>query len=120
MCVDYQALYSVTIKNLYPLPHISAILDRIKSTTILTRLNLCSAYNLIRIKEGDEYKTAFRMYYGRFEYRVMPFGLTNAPATFQAYIDECLRSYRNDFVVCYLDDILIYSRTPKEHKEHVK
>ena len=116
LCVDYRALNSITFKNRYPLPLISEILDRVRGTTIFTRLDLRGAYNLIRIKEGDEYKTAFRTRYGQFEYRVMPFGLTNAPATFQAYIDECLRSYLDDFVVCYIDDILIYSRTPEEHE----
>ena len=120
LCVDYRVLNSITVKNRYPLLLISEILDRVRGATIFTCLDLRGAYNLIRIKEGDEYKTAFRTCYGQFEYRVMPFGLTNAPATFQAYIDECLRSYLDDFVVCYLDDILIYSRTVEEHEEHVK
>jgi len=74
----------------------------------------------MRIKEGDEYKTAFRTRYGQFESKVMPFGLTNAPATFQAYIDDCLRPFIDDFAVCYLEDILIYSTDEEEHEEQVR
>jgi len=96
------------VKNRYPLPLISEMLDRVWEARIFTKLDLRGAYNLIRIKEGDENKTACRTRYGKFEYRVMPFGLTNAPATFQSYIDDCLRPYIHDFTVCYLDDILIY------------
>jgi len=120
LCVDYQALNSVTVKNRYPLPHISEMLDRMRGARIFTKLDLRNAYHLIRIKEGDKYKTAFQARYGQFKYRVMPFGLTNVPATFQAYIDNCLRPYIDDFAVCYLDDILIYSTNEKEHEDHVK
>ena len=119
LCVDYRALNAVTIKNRYPLPLISEILDRVRHAKIYTKLDLRDAYHLIRIREGDEYKTAFRTRYGQFEYRVMPFGLTNAPSTFQSYIDECLRPYLDDFTVFYLDDILIYAKTPQEHEQHV-
>jgi len=120
LCVDYRALNSGTIKNRYPLPLISEMLDRLRGARIFTKLDLRNGYHLIRIKEGDEYKTAFRTRYGQFEYRVMPFGLTNAPATFQSYIDDCLRPYIDDFAVCYLDDILIYSTNEKEHEDHVR
>jgi len=120
LCVDYRALNKATVKNRYPLPLISEMLDRVREARIFTKLDLRGAYNLIRIKEGDEYKTAFRTRYGQFEYRVMPFGLTNAPATFQSYIDDCLRPYIDDFAVCYLDDILIYSTNEKDHEEHVR
>jgi hypothetical protein len=118
--VDYRALNLATVKNRYPLPLISEMLDRVREARIFTKLDLRGAYNLIRIKEGDEYKTAFRTRYGQFEYRVMPFGLTNSPATFQSDIDDCLRPYIDDFAVCYLDDILIYSTNEKEHEEHVR
>jgi hypothetical protein len=119
LCVDYRALNHASVKNRYPLPLISEILERVGKAKIFTKLDLRGAYNLIRIKEGDEFKTAFRTRYGQFEYRVMPFGLTNAPATFQAYMDDCLRPYMDDFVVCYLDDILIYSEDPAQHEGHV-
>jgi hypothetical protein len=108
LCVDYRALNYASVNNRYPLPLICVILERVGKAKIFTKLDLRGAYNLIRIKEGDEFKTAFRTRYGQFEYRVMPFGLTNAPATFQAYMDDCLRPYMHDFVVCSLDDILIY------------
>jgi len=120
LCVDYRALDLVTDKNRYPLPHILEILDRMCGAQIFTKLDLRNAYHLIRTKEGVEYKTAFRTRYGQFEYRVMPFGLTNAPATFQAYIDDCLRPYVDDFAVRYLDDILFYSTNEMEHEDHVK
>ena len=90
LCVDYRALNKVTIKNRYPMPLISGILDRMRGARLFTKLDLRGAYNLIRIKEGDEYNTAFRTRYGQYEYRVMPFGLTNAPATFQSYMDDFL------------------------------
>jgi hypothetical protein len=120
LCVDYRALNLGTVKNRYPLPLISELLDRVREVRIFTKLDLRNAYHLIRIKEEDEFKTAFRTRYGQFEYQVMPFGLTNAPATFQAYIDDCLRPYIDDFTVCYLDDILIYSTNEKEHEDHVR
>jgi hypothetical protein len=82
LCVDYRALNKITVKNRYPLPLISEMLDRMRSARIFTKLDLRGAYNLIRIKEGDEWKTAFRTRYGQYEYRVMPFGLINAPVTF--------------------------------------
>jgi hypothetical protein len=119
LCVDYHALNLATVKNRYPLPSMSEMLERVREARIFTKLDLCGAYNLFRIKEGDEYKTACPTRYGQFEYQVMPFGLTNSPATFQSYIDDCLRPYITNFAVCYLDDILIYSTNEKEHVEHV-
>jgi hypothetical protein len=120
LCVDYRAHNLGTVKNRYPLPLISVMLDQMRRARIFTKLDLQNAYHLIRIKEGDEYKTAFRTCYGQFEYRVMPFGLTNVPATFQAYIDDCLWPYIDDFAVCYPDDILIYSTNEKEHEDQVQ
>jgi len=116
--VDYRALNLATVKNRYPLPLISEMLDRVREARIFTKLDFRGAYNLIRIREGDEYKMAFRTHFGQFEYRVMAFGLTNARATFQSYIDDCLRPYIDDFAVCYLDDILIYSTNEKEHEKN--
>jgi len=119
-CVDYRALNLGTVKNRYPLPLISELLDRVRDARIFAKLDLRNAYHLIRIKEGDQFKTAFRTHYDQFGYQVMPFGLTNTPATFQAYIDDCLRPYIDDFTICYLDDILIYSTNEKEHEDHVR
>jgi hypothetical protein len=119
-CVDYRQLNSITIKNRYPLPLISELKDRLHKAKYFTKLDLRDGYHLVRIKEGEEWKTAFRTRYGHYEYTVMPFGLTNAPATFQALVNSVLREYLDHFVVAYLDDILIYSETLEEHEEHVK
>jgi len=96
------------------------MLDGLRLARIITKLNLRNACHLIRIKEGDEYKTVFCTRYGQFEYQVMPFGMTNAPATFQAYIDDSLRALIDDVAVCYLDDILIQSTNEEEHEEQVR
>ncbi|KAL2019738.1 hypothetical protein VTK56DRAFT_9182 [Thermocarpiscus australiensis] len=120
MCVDYRQLNDQTVKNRYPLPLISRLQDQLAGARYFTRLDLPTAYAHIRIKEGDEWKTAFRTPYGHYEYLVMPFGLTNAPATFQAVVDHAIRPFLDKFAVCYLDDILIFSRTLEEHKQHVK
>jgi len=120
LCVDYRALNKITVKNRCPLPLINETMDQLKDATIFSKIDLKGAYNLIRIAEGDEWKTAFRTRYGHFEYLVMPFGLTNAPATFQAFINDVLREYLDHFVVVYLDDILIYSKSKEEHIEHVR
>ena len=120
LCVDYRGLNKVTTKNRHPLPLITETLDRLCGAKKFTKLDLKDAYHRIRIKEGDEWKTAFRTRYGHFEYLVMPFGLANAPATFQAYINRALAGLVDVFCVVYLDDILIYSNSEEEHWEHVK
>jgi len=120
LCVNYRTLTLATVKNRSPLPLISEMLDRVRDARIFTKLDLRGSYNLIRVEEVDEYRMAFRTHYGQLEYRVIAFGLTNAPATFQSYIDDCLRPYIDDFALCYLDDILIYSTNEKDHKEHVR
>src|SRR5436190_438213 len=120
LVVNYRALNHVTIKNRYPLPLISEILDRLKRAMRFTKIDLRAAYNLLRVALGEEWKTAFRTRYGHFEYLVMPFGLTNAPATFQSYINSALQEYLDDFCIAYLDDILIYSNSHEEHTKHVR
>jgi transposase InsO family protein len=120
LCVDYRKLNDMTIKNRYPLPNIAELRDRLAHAKIFTALDLRGAYNLIRMKKGEEWKTAFRTRYGHYEYTVMPFGLTNAPATCQALINNVLREHLDLFVIAYLDDILIYSKGEEEHTEHVR
>ena len=120
LCVDYRGLNEITIKNRHPLPLVQESLDRLAGAKIYTKLDLKDAYHRIRIKSGDEWKTAFRTRYGHYEYCVMPFGLANAPATFQAYINRALSDVLDVFVVVYLDDILIYSNDEKQHRRHVK
>lgn len=120
LCVDYRSLNRFTIKNRTALPLITESLDRLVGAQIFSKLDIRSAYNLIRIKEGHEWMTAFRTRYGHFEYRVMPFGLVNAPATFQGYINQVLREFLDIFVIVYLDDILIYSEAKEDHPSHVR
>lgn len=120
LCVDYRRLNNITIKNRYPLPLISDLLDRLRHARYFTKIDLRGAYNLLRIAEGDEWKTAFRTRYGLFEYKVMPFGLTNAPASFQHLMNHNFRDMLDVFAIIYLDDILIYSKTLEEHEEQVK
>ena len=119
LCVDYRALNRMTIKNRYPLPLIQELMDRVNGARRFTKIDLLTAYHLLRIALGDEWKTAFRTRYDHFEYLVMPLGLTNAPAMFQAYINEVLYTYFDEFCVTYLDDILIYFKTQEEYVQYV-
>ena len=118
--MDYRALNEGTIKNRYPLPLVKETLMRLAQARIFTKLDVRGAYNLIRMKEGDEWKTAFRTRYGLFKSLVMPFGLTNAPATFQNFINDALSPYLDNFATAYLDNILIYSNILQEHQDHLK
>ncbi len=118
LCMDYRDLNNLTIKNRYPLPLVGESLDRLGRAQRFTQLNLTNAYHRMRIREGDEWKTAFRTRYGHFKYQVMPFGLTNAPATFQGYINKILAEKLDVFVIVYLDYILIYTKS--EGEEHVQ
>ena len=119
-CIDYRGLNTITVKNRYPLPLISSAFELLQGAKIFTKLDLRNAYHLVRIKEGDEWKTAFNTPNGHYEYLVMPFGLTNAPAVFQALVNDVLRDMINQFVFVYLDDILIFSRDLQEHVGHVR
>ena len=119
-CVDYRELNKVTIKNRYPLPLVPELFQRLGAAVIFTKLDLRGAYNLVRIRDGDEWKTAFRTRFGHFEYLVMPFGLCNAPATFQHFVNDIFRDYLDLFVIVYLDDILIFSPSLSKHREHVR
>ena len=119
-CVDYRALNAITIKNRYPLPLIRETLAQLSSAKYFTKLDVTSAFNNIRIADGHEWMTAFMTRYGLYETLVMPFGLTNAPATFQTYINKALHPWLDVFCTAYIDDVLIYSDTLEEHREHVR
>uniref|UniRef100_A0A8C5QWU9 ribonuclease H n=1 Tax=Leptobrachium leishanense TaxID=445787 RepID=A0A8C5QWU9_9ANUR len=119
-CVDYRALNNIMIKNKYHLPLISELMDRLRTSSVFTKLDLRGAYNLVRIRDGDEWKTAFRSRYGHFEYLVMPYGLCNAPATFQRFPNDIFQDILDCYVIVYLDDILIYSDTAEMHRKHVR
>ncbi|KAK3563038.1 hypothetical protein QTP86_014292 [Hemibagrus guttatus] len=118
-CIDYRALNQITVKFRYPLRLVPAALEHLRGATIFMKLDLRSAYNLIRICEGDEWKTAFIIPTGHYEYLVMPYGLANAPSVFQDFIHEVLREFLHRCVLVYIDNILIYSRSLAEHRQHV-
>ena len=120
LCVDYQRLNQMTIKNRHSLPLISETLNRLSEAKYFTKLNLKNAYHWIYIKKGNEWKTVFCTYYSHFEYMIMSFELVNAPAMFQAYINWALAGLVDIFCVIYLDNILIYSETLEQHHKHVK
>jgi hypothetical protein len=120
LVTDYRGLNEGTIKNIYPLPLVRETLMRLSKATYSTKLDVRGAYNLIRMADGEEWKTAFRMRYGLFESLVMPFGLTNAPADFQRFINDVLSPFLDIFATAYLDNILIYSDNLEEHREHVR
>ena len=120
LCVDYRGLNAITHKNRAPIPLITEMLDRLGGARWFTKLDLKDAYHRIRIRPGDEWKTAFRTRYGHFEYVVMPFGLANAPATFQTYMERAMNGLIDGFALVYLDDILIYSKSKELHRVHVK
>jgi len=115
LCVDYRGLNKITIKNKYPLPFISELRSRLGKATIFTKLDLKNGYYLIRMAEGEEWKTAFKSRYGLYEYTVMPFGLCNAPSTFQSMINDVFRDMLDVGVIAYMDDILIYTETVEEY-----
>ncbi len=119
-CIDYRGLNGITVKNRYPLPLMSSAFEILQGAKVFTKLDLRNAYHLVRIKEGDEWKTAFNTPIGHFEYRVLPFGLVNAPAVFQALVNDVLRDMLNVFVFVYLDDILIFSPSLQVHVQHVR
>ena len=120
LCVDYRCLNEVTILNRYSLPLMNKLRDRVLGSTILTKLDLNSGNNLIRIKEGEERKIAFRTCYGHFEYLFMPFGLANALATFQNMMNDIFKDMIDIGIVIYLYDILIYSKKEADHIALVK
>ncbi|KAI2664083.1 Transposon Tf2-6 polyprotein [Labeo rohita] len=119
-CIDYRGLNNVTVKFHYPLPLVPPALEQLREATIYTKLDLRSAYNLIRIREGDEWKTAFLTTRGHYEYQVMPYGLANSPAVFQCFINEIFKDLLNKYVIAYIDDILVYSKSAEEHVHHVR
>jgi hypothetical protein len=119
-CIDYQDINSKTITNWYPLPLIKETLNLIGKAWIFTKLDVRGAHNLLRVKEGDEHKLAFRTRYGLYEPTVMQFGTTNAPADFQGYIDNAIREALDDFASAYLDDVVIYSDSEEEPVGHAK
>ncbi|KAK3572273.1 hypothetical protein QTP86_030271 [Hemibagrus guttatus] len=119
-CIDYRGLNTITICYTYPLPLVPAALEQLRGAKFFTKLDLRSAYNLVCIREGDEWKTAFHTTHGHYENLVMPFGLTNTPAVFQSLINGVFQDILGKWVIAYIDDILVYSTSIEEHVRHVQ
>ncbi|TYK20945.1 ty3-gypsy retrotransposon protein [Cucumis melo var. makuwa] len=120
LCIDYRELNKVTVKNRYPLPRIDDLFDQLQGATVFSKIDLRSGYHQLRIKDGDVPKTPFRSRYGHYEFIMMSFGLTNAPTVFMDLMNRVFRDFLDTFVIVFIDDILIYSKTEVEHEEHLR
>ena len=120
MCIDYRALNKVTVRDRYPLPRIDDLLDKLHGCSVFSSLDLQSGYHQIRITDEDKPKTAMITPLGQFQFKVLCFGLTNAPATFQRVMNRVFQEHIGKFVLVYLDDILVMSRSPQEHAKHLR
>ncbi|GJT13151.1 putative reverse transcriptase domain-containing protein [Tanacetum coccineum] len=120
MCIDYRELNKLTVKTRYPLPRIDDLFDQLQRSQFFSKIDLRSVYHQLRVHEDDIPKTAFRTRYGHFEFTVMPFGLTKAPTIFMDLMNRICRPYLDKFVIVFIDDILIYSKTQEEHVEHLR
>jgi hypothetical protein len=120
LCVDYRPLNAVTIKNKYPLPHFDILFDQLVGAKVFSKIDLCSSYHRIKSRAKDIPKTTFSMRYGLYEYLVMSFGLTNATTHFMYLMNSVFMEELDEFIVVFIDDILVYSKSMEEHEEHLR
>ena len=120
MCIYYRQLNRVKIKNRYPLLRIDDLFDQLRGAQVYSKIDLCTCYHQLRVREADIPKIAFRTRYGHFEFTMMTFGLTNAPAAFMDFMNRVFQPYLDQFVVVFVDDILIYSQSVEEHEDHLR
>ena len=120
LCINYRQLNKLAVKNKYLLPRIDDLFNQLKGASVFSKINLRSGYHQLRIKDTDVHKTAFRTRYGHYEFLVMSFGLTNAPAAFMDLMNHVFRSYVDQFVVVFIDDILVYSKDQENHDTHLR
>ncbi|GJT73752.1 putative reverse transcriptase domain-containing protein [Tanacetum coccineum] len=120
MCINYRELNKLIVKNRYPLPRIDDLFDQLQRSSVYSRIDLRSGYHQLRVREEDVSTIDFRTRYGHYEFQVMPFGLTNAPAVFMDLMNRMCKAYLDQFVIVFVDDILIYSRNVEEHERHLK
>jgi hypothetical protein len=120
LCVDYHAQNEVTVKNKYLLPRIDDMFNQLYGACVFSKIDIRSGYHQLKIRECDILKTAFILRYGLYDYTVMSFRLTNAPAYFMYLMNKVFMEYLDKFVVVFIDDILVYSRSEEEHEEHLR
>ena len=120
MCIFYRQLNKVTIKNKYPIPRIDDIFDQLQGSSFFSKIDLRSGYHQLRVRQEDVRKTSFRTRFGHYKFLVMSFGLTNAPTSFMDLMNKVFREYLDSFVIVFIDDILIYSKTREDHEQHLK
>ena len=119
LCIDYRELNKMTMKNKYPLPRIDDLFDQLQGVCVFSKIDLRSGYRQLRVKSENVPKTALQTRYGHYEFLVMPFGLTNAPVAFMDLMNRVFKPYLNHFVVVFIDDILVYSKSSEEHERHL-